>query len=89
MDARTEIISERVSAQEPNQRVQLPDPVLQRCSGETPLVFRLELESALRSIAAPFLDIVRLVELPSWGLIQLSAAIHRLALAHRAVEYLR
>jgi hypothetical protein len=88
-EARTKIIGKRVSTQKPNKRVQLSDSVLQRRSGQAPLVFRLEFEGALGSIASSFLDIVCFVELQSCGSIQFRLPAWRFVLEGQAVEHLR
>jgi len=58
----TEVMTEWIGPEESDQRVQLSNSVLQRCTGETPLVLRIERKSSFGGIGRSFFDIVRFIE---------------------------
>jgi hypothetical protein len=47
----------------PNKTVQLTNSILERRTGQTPLVVALQFKRALGSVGRPLLDIMRLIEL--------------------------
>lgn len=57
-----ENIPERIGAQKPNQRVKLSDPILQRRTGQTPFVSRLERERCFGGVGGSFLDVVGFIQ---------------------------
>ena len=57
-----EVVRVRVHAQEPNERVELADSVLQRRSGQTPLLVRAQVVNALSRVRRARLDLVRLIQ---------------------------
>lgn len=70
------VVAERVRAQEPDERVQFSHSVLQRCTGKTPLVLRLQGERGFGGVGGALLDVVCLVEDDS-GLGQLRSYMNR------------
>mmetsp|Transcript_9147 Transcript_9147/g.25533 ORF Transcript_9147/g.25533 Transcript_9147/m.25533 type:complete len:319 (+) Transcript_9147:2360-3316(+) len=52
----------RVDLQKPNERVQLIDVVLHRCSGDSPAAERSQIEHRLGHLTTPILDVVGLVK---------------------------
>jgi len=61
--AAAEIVREWVATEEPNQAVQLSDPVLERRSGKAPSVASFQFKGSLRSAGRTFLDVVSLIKL--------------------------
>ena len=58
----TEVVTEWIGPEESDQGVELSNSVLQRCTGETPLVLRIERKSSFGGIGRSFFDIVRFIE---------------------------
>ena len=58
----TEVVTEWIGPEESDQGVELSNSVLQRCTGETPLVLRVERKSSFGGIGRSFFDIVRFVK---------------------------
>lgn len=57
-----EVVRVRVTSEEPDERVQLSDSILQRGSRQAPLVLALEVETRLGNVGRSVLDVVGLVE---------------------------
>lgn len=55
-------IPKRIGAQKSNQRVKLSNPILQRSTGQTPFVSRLERERCFGGVGGSFLDVVGFIE---------------------------
>ena len=58
-----EVVRKWISPKEPNQTVQLPDPILERRSGEAPSVISLQRKGSLCSVGRTFFDVVGLIKL--------------------------